>query len=90
MAPVNHSTQNSRKRFPLSIVLTLPFMLQTLGAVGLTGWLSLNHGRESVEQLTEELGTQTTARIQTHVLNYLAQPFQFEEFWGRYNQERNP
>ena len=80
MTQVNHSSQNLGKRFPLSIVLTVPFMLQTAGAVGLTGWLSLNNGRESIQQLTTELGHQTTARIQSHVLSYLAKPFQFETF----------
>lgn len=59
--------------------MTVPFALQTLSAVGLTGWLSLRNGRESVKQLQTELSGQVTARIENRVLDYLAAPYRMTE-----------
>ena len=63
----------------MNVVLTVPFILQTVSAVGLTGWLSLNHGRKSVEKLAHKLSGQITARIQNQVLSYLDGPYQLNQ-----------
>ncbi len=58
-------------KIPLRTVLVVPFVLQIVGAVGLVGYLSFRNGRQSVDnmanQLTDEIGT----RIEQHVVGYL-------------------
>ncbi len=58
-------------KIPLRTVLVVPFVLQIVGAVGLVGYLSFHNGRETVDnmanQLTDEIGT----RIEQHVIGYL-------------------
>jgi two-component system sensor histidine kinase ChiS len=58
-------------KVPLRTVLVVPFVLQIVGAVGLVGYLSFRNGRETVDnmanQLTDEIGT----RIEQHVIGYL-------------------
>ncbi|MDY6804202.1 MAG: ATP-binding protein [Cyanobacteriota bacterium] len=58
-------------KIPLRTVLVVPFVLQIVGAVGLVGYLSFRNGRETVDnmanQLTDEIGT----RIEQHVVGYL-------------------
>ncbi|NET37523.1 MAG: diguanylate cyclase [Cyanothece sp. SIO1E1] len=74
-ARFKHYVPSKLNRLSLSAVLTLPFMLQTVGAVGLTGWLSLSNGRKNVDRLATELSTQITARIQSQVRSYLTTPY---------------
>lgn len=66
-------------RLPLSVILTVPFVLQTITAVGLTGWLSLSNGSKSVNRLAHELSNQITARIQHRVIAYLDGPHQLNQ-----------
>lgn len=66
-------------RVPLSVVLTVPFVLQTLAAVGLTGWLSWSNGRRSIDRLAIELSTQITARIQHRIQGYLTTPYHLNQ-----------
>ncbi|MEO0986680.1 MAG: hypothetical protein AAFY20_14175, partial [Cyanobacteria bacterium J06639_14] len=66
-------------RLPLSTVLTVPFVLQTVGAVGLVGWLSWHNGRNSLERLATKLSNQTTARIQNHLESHLNIPYRLNQ-----------
>ncbi|MEM9002185.1 MAG: diguanylate cyclase [Cyanobacteria bacterium P01_F01_bin.86] len=66
-------------RLPLSTVLTVPFVLQTVGVVGLVGWLSWHNGRNSLERLATKLSNQTTARIQNHLESHLNIPYRLNQ-----------
>jgi len=59
---------------PLRVILVVPFVLQILGAVGLVGWLSLRNGQHAINDVTTQLRSEISARIQQHFHNYLATP----------------
>ncbi|NJR63701.1 MAG: HAMP domain-containing protein, partial [Cyanobacteria bacterium CRU_2_1] len=78
--PLNHPVTKPAKKLPLRWVLVVPFVLQIVVAVGLTGWLSLRNGREAVNmvaaQLRNEVATRVQERLQTgmevpHLINQL-------------------
>ncbi len=58
----------------LRSVLIIPFVLQIVTAVGLTGWLSLQNGRKAVNEVTEALRNEITVRVQQYLNNYLETP----------------
>jgi len=65
----------SRKyKLPLSLVLVVPFVLQIVGAVGLTGYLSQRNGQKAVHNLGHQLSTQASQRIIDHLDENLGQP----------------
>jgi len=62
------------RRVPLRLVLIVPFVVQVVAAVGLTGWLSLRSGRAAIDDLASQLRRETSARIEQHLNEYLAVP----------------
>ncbi len=61
-------------QIPLRWVLVVPFVLQTLGAVGLVGYLSYRSGQQSVANLVDQLMDQTSSRISNRLDAYLRAP----------------
>ena len=61
-------------QIPLRWVLVVPFVLQTLGAVGLVGYLSYRSGQQSVANLVDQLMNQTSSRISNRLDAYLRAP----------------
>lgn len=59
---------------PLRWALTLPFVLPTLGAVSLVGWLSYRNGQEAVDNLGYQLASSTNERIRQALKTYLQTP----------------
>ncbi|MEM8807751.1 MAG: ATP-binding protein [Cyanobacteria bacterium P01_G01_bin.38] len=68
------SGSNWLKQVPLRWVLVVPFVLQTFAAVGLTGYFSLRNGQKAVNQVTRQLRSEVTSRIQQHLDSYLTIP----------------
>ncbi|MBW4682562.1 MAG: response regulator [Microcoleus vaginatus WJT46-NPBG5] len=62
------------RQIPLQAVLIVPFILQIFAAVGLTGWLSFRNGQKAVNELTAQLQTAATARIEERFRPYLETP----------------
>src|SRR5919202_1020033 len=62
------------KRMPLRVILVIPFVIQIFSAVGLTGWLSLRNGKTAVNEVTTQLRSEVTSRIQQHLNTYLETP----------------
>lgn len=61
-------------RFHIRIVLIVPFTLQIIVAVGLTGYLSYRNGQEAVNDLATQLHREITNRIEQYINNYLEIP----------------
>ena len=59
---------------PLRVILVIPFVIQIFSAVGLTGWLSLRNGKTAVNEVTTQLRSEVTSRIQQHLNTYLETP----------------
>jgi PAS domain S-box-containing protein len=64
-------------KLPLSLVLTVPFVVQVLGIVGLVGYLSYRSGQQAVDQLVDQLMTQIGDRTQQTLDSYFAIPQSF-------------
>ena len=63
-----------RRSLPLRLLLVVPFALQIFGAVGITGYLSLKNGRESVEDMASQLEEEVGERISLHLDGYMSAP----------------
>lgn len=63
----------------LRLVLIVPFILQIVAAVGLTGWFALRNGQKAVNDLAIQLETEVAGRIQQHLDSYLAIPKQINQ-----------
>ncbi len=72
--PSSEPSAPHSQRIPLRWVLVVPFVVQIVAAVSLTGWLSLRSGRAAVRDLASQLHQETSARIQQHLNEYLAVP----------------
>lgn len=57
-----------------TIVLVVPFVVQLTLVVGLTGWLSVRSGKQSVRQVAIQLRQEASARIEDRLDSYLAIP----------------
>jgi signal transduction histidine kinase len=58
---------HSLSRIPLSVILKVPYTLQVVAAVGLTGWFSLRNGQVAVHQLALELRQEIAAHVCHHI-----------------------
>ncbi len=67
------------KTLPLVLVIIVPFGLQLLAAVGLTGWLAFWNGQKATNALASQARTEVTDRIQKHLNLYLEEPFQITQ-----------
>jgi|GEM_PF-1599576 len=55
---------SSPRRLPLRWFLTIPYIIQIIVIVGLTGWLSHYHGQKTVHKLASDLLVQAKYRVQ--------------------------
>ena len=60
-----------RSSIPLNAILVIPFLLEVLVAVGLTGFLSIRNGERAVQELAVQLQEETSSRIELHVERFL-------------------
>jgi signal transduction histidine kinase/CheY-like chemotaxis protein len=67
------------RRVPLRTILIVPFVLQIVLAVGLTGYLSLRNGQKAVANLVGQLQGEVNDRIDQHLDSYLALPRQLSQ-----------
>ena len=56
---------------PLRLVLTVPFVVQTIAVVSLVGYLSFRNGQKAVQEIAGNLQSEISDRIQEHLINYL-------------------
>jgi PAS domain S-box-containing protein len=63
-------------KVPLYWVLVVPFVIQTVGAVGLVGYFSYQSGQEVVEDLAKRLLAQVSERVSDRLERYLQSPQQ--------------
>jgi two-component system sensor histidine kinase ChiS len=66
--------KKSIQKIPIRAVLVIPFVLQTVTAVGLTGYLSYKNGQRAVEELATYLQASILERVTEYLDNYLVKP----------------
>ncbi len=58
-------------RVSLQWVMVVPFVVQTIFIVGVVGYLSYQSGRQSLENIANQLSRQTSERVSDHLNRYL-------------------
>jgi two-component system sensor histidine kinase ChiS len=58
------------EKIPLKTVIIVPFVLQIVAAVGLTGWLSFRNGQKAINDLVTQLQSEITERIYQHLTTH--------------------
>ncbi len=66
-------------KIPLSAALITPFVVLTLLAVGLTGYLSFRNGQKAVNNVAHRLRGEITQRIHDHLQPFLNTPHQINQ-----------
>ncbi|MGK7936565.1 MAG: diguanylate cyclase [Xenococcaceae cyanobacterium] len=64
-------------KLPLRFVLIVPFIIQIIITVALTGYFSWRNGQKTVQSLAMELSREVTAHIEEHVYQYTQIPSLF-------------
>ncbi|MDZ7962984.1 MAG: ATP-binding protein [Aulosira sp. DedQUE10] len=62
------------KKISLRLILVVPFVMQIVTTVGLTGYLSLRNGQKAVNELANRLLTEVSERIDQHLDSYMQVP----------------
>ncbi|WP_333259326.1 adenylate/guanylate cyclase domain-containing protein [Microcoleus sp. S13_C5] len=77
------------RKIPLQIMLIVPFVVQTVGAVAVVGYLSYRNGQKAVNDVATQLRNETSDRINQNLTYLLAIPFQsFENYDAALSQNR--
>lgn len=83
IVPVKKRIQQLSGRIPLRLVLVIPFLLEITVVVGLTGWFSLNKGRQAVHNLVSRLAQEKSDRIETEIAKFLDVPLTVNQVTAR-------
>jgi PAS domain S-box-containing protein len=77
------------RKIPLQLLLIIPFVVQTVGAVAVVGYLSYRNGQKAVNDVATQLRNETSNRIKQNLTHLLAIPFQsFENYDAALSQNR--
>ena len=76
-------------KVPLQAILIVPFVIQTVGTVGIVGYLSFRNGQKAVNDVAAQLRNETSNRIAQNLTHLVASPFQaFESYEAALSQNR--
>lgn len=82
-AQLDHDQPVQRDRqLSLKVLLIVPFVTQVIAAVGITGWLSVQNGREATQELAPQIGREVTKTIESHVRGYFDAPLEILQAHG--------
>ncbi|MEN8216809.1 MAG: hypothetical protein ABFS56_10635 [Pseudomonadota bacterium] len=77
--------KNILGKIPIRLFLIVPFVIQIIIAMGLTGYLSFRSGQQAVNELTIQLHNKITSRIQQHLNTYLETPHKINKINANIN-----
>ncbi|HEY9623410.1 MAG TPA: ATP-binding protein [Crinalium sp.] len=75
------------RNVPLRLVLVVPFVIQIVAAVGLTGWLSLRNDQQAINDLSSQLQREVSDRIEQQLTDYLSAPSTLSRLNADYFQQ---
>ncbi len=83
---------NFLRRASLRTAITLPFLLQVLVTVGLTGYISVQNGQQEVNQIADQLRQENSLRMSVYLQKHLSQLLLLNQVNGEAIQtgETNP
>ena len=67
-------------KIPLSVLITVPFLLSTFSIVGLISWLTFRNGYDASVNLSNQLHRKATERLQDRLYSYLELPYKINQF----------
>ncbi len=77
---LKNSQQKPQKQgISLRLLLVVPFIMQIVAAVSITGYVSLRNGQQSINDLTGQLRETTTKQISYYLQDYLSAPQQINQ-----------
>jgi len=77
------------RKIPLQTMLIVPFVVQTVGAVAVVGYLSYRNGQKAVNDVATQLQNDISDRIKENLTYLVAIPFQsFESYDATLSQNR--
>ncbi|MGL4378251.1 MAG: ATP-binding protein, partial [Microcoleaceae cyanobacterium] len=76
---INKKVSQISSKIPLRTILVVPFVLQIIVAVGLTGYLSFRNGQKAVNELANQLLKEVNSRISQHLKIYLETPYRINK-----------
>lgn len=62
------------KKLPLQVILVVPFVIQLVSVVGLTGYLSFRNGQTAINDVTAQLRDEIASEIEQHLQQRLDIP----------------
>ncbi len=74
LLPSQMYQEGKSQKISLRLILVVPFVLQIVATVGLTGYLSLRNGQKAVNELAGRLLTEVSGRIDQHLDSYMQVP----------------
>jgi PAS domain S-box-containing protein len=74
ISPFNHLIRRISRQVSLRSLLTVPFIIQVVGAVGLTGYLAWRNGQETVNSLVTQLQDEIIDQIEQELNSFLETP----------------
>ncbi|PZU99295.1 MAG: hypothetical protein DCE90_01910 [Pseudanabaena sp.] len=91
MSVLSHSEDQKQRdrQLSLKILLIVPFVTQVIAAVGITGWLSIQNGREATQELAPQIGQEVTNTIEAHVRGFFDAPLEVLQAHGASAQVGN-
>ena len=75
----NNHQKPQKQGISLRLLLVVPFVVQIVAAVSITGYVSLRNGQQSVNDLTGQLRETTTKQISYYLEDYLSAPQQINQ-----------
>ena len=73
--PTTRCQKSKGFKIPLSLLITVPFLLNTFGIVGLIGWLSFRNGHSAILLLANQFHRKVTEQVQDRLHSYLELPY---------------
>lgn len=71
---ISRSIAKIHGHLPLRLLLTVPFVVQTVAIVSIVAYLSFRNGQKAVQEMAGNLQNEISNRIQEHLTNYLEKP----------------
>ena len=66
--------KNQPLKAPLTTLLVVPMVIQVVGIISVVGYLSYHNGQRAIQDLSGQLRTSVTARVEEQVHDYLEKP----------------
>ena len=68
------SLSHTLRHCPLRLALVVPFVVQITAAVTITGWLSMRHGEQAINNVASQLRGSVSHHIEQKLQSFLATP----------------